>query len=931
MRFNYKGLLKKSLTIILCVMLAAGMFLVSACKQDGGTPQTSPTPTATATPTPSPTVEPIVKNANFEEFYDTSFPKTPKSWTSFGESFDNKTASLSKSKYGIISGDEDKFNENKDRYGGIDMPENLATDKLPGEDEYVIMLYNEQPSAIKYRSQSITLPQSSYARLSVYVMTLGLDPYDKDNPELYDYYGASINLSGMTAPVYVNGIDTGGNWEVYEFYLEGSPTSSKTIYLELGLGSGSPADSRGYTKGHAFFDKVEMEFINRAEYAEDIIDKNIISTDISGDPVYDSADDFYFYADENLSDVTPYRRNRVNVKQSASTSFAFSYVNNINIETFAFEDENGLGKITPAQIINSFVPGADDGFGPETVTSGMATVGGAKFESDLTNYPFTSSGVYYMENKIAATQGIKTREITIPSYADPEYAKDTQPLYTHYRISVFVKTSDFVNNGLNIGLFNDNEIENIQPTWFNNIDTTTYNLTEEQLEEPANRHNKWSGWTEYVFYVEANPFKEVKLWLEFWLGPKNVQNKLPVNFTMGYALFSEFSVQKITPSDYNSASSGDRVKTGIKLYTTKSPGIANSGFNAFAELGIDKKPVYPMNWKGYYGGYKNLPGNSEATFVTNYNTEYGIINKNYLSEYSFNSALSLTENDLYPADALVSAPNSLLIYNKEATAYGFVSQYKTMSAESYYKVSVMVKVMGSAKAYIYLTNSDGVLKHTVQENDAEVTTDLMFVVDETGGDWVEYQFYIRTGELTKDFYLEIWNGARDGSELSAGAVLFDDAVMLSISEKSFNDADGVLNNLLKLDYDGIDVEPEESPEPTPTVTPTPQPEEEEPYQFPWGLLTTSLIAFALLFVMVVLMLRRMKKSKLFRPKKVKAQKPSYSRDRLKKILPKTEKTDEYEGGEEEYEESGEEESQEEIKEEEAPEDTGETDGDSDGE
>ncbi|MDD4003143.1 MAG: hypothetical protein PHE12_03005, partial [Clostridia bacterium] len=171
-----------------------------------------------------------------------------------------------------------------------------------------------------------------------------------------------------------------------------------------------------------------------------------------------------------------------------------------------------------------------------------------------------------------------------------------------------------------------------------------------------------------------------------------------------------------------------------------------------------------------------------------------------------------------------------------------------------------------------------------QEDDDSEPQPLQFE-NITASDWTEYQFYVQTGELSKGFALEIWNGTRDGDSdnLSQGIVLYDDAKMSTITEESF-EQDFTEEYISKFVFKGLDFAPEETPEPTPEPTPTPEPEEEDvPFVFPWGLVTTSLIAFVLLFVMVLLFIRKLKSSKVFKAKTPKVKAPSYSRDKIKTV------------------------------------------------
>ena len=204
----------RKISALLLVVILALSALLSAC---GGKEDEIPSPSPTSTPSPTATASPmpaLIKNGNFEEAYDTSYPKTPKSWSIYGDSFDGKTAPLSYKdkennkdlgvKRGIISVEEDLFEDNKSKYGDIANPGKLE-DASP-DDDNIIMIYNEFPTAAKYKSSSISLPAGSFGKLTVYVKTLDdIKPSDPDHPENYEYYGATIALSGMEEPIIIAG------------------------------------------------------------------------------------------------------------------------------------------------------------------------------------------------------------------------------------------------------------------------------------------------------------------------------------------------------------------------------------------------------------------------------------------------------------------------------------------------------------------------------------------------------------------------------------------------------------------------------------------------------------------------------------------------------------------------------------------------------
>ena len=896
----------RKISALLLVVILALSALLSAC---GGKEDEIPSPSPTSTPSPTATASPmpaLIKNGNFEEAYDTSYPKTPKSWSIYGDSFDGKTAPLSYKdkennkdlgvKRGIISVEEDLFEDNKSKYGDIANPGKLE-DASP-DDDNIIMIYNEFPTAAKYKSSSISLPAGSFGKLTVYVKTLDdIKPSDPDHPENYEYYGATIALSGMEEPIIIAGIDTDEQWVKYEFYVEGSPSTSKTMYVELGLGTGSPSDSRGYTQGHAFFDAVSMDYINKAEF-----ENALKELDQRGE----LSERFFFY-DGDKESPNSYLVNRIDAKEKPGewTYFAYSYINRDTIDTYTFDQL----RLEEATVRGSYYDTVDP---TKFITeNGLVEVGGEDlkgFEEELKNFPFSSQKVFYLKNENAATQGFKILNTDGSEFVmkphSPAYGNTgIQQSYSHYRITVYLKTSDFIANGLNLLLVATDGSGEEYYGMFDNINTAKNNLTDEDFEKEADRHNKWANWVEYSFYVQANPYEEVTWRLELWLGPYDVRAMQINKFTRGHALFAEMQVQRLTSSEYSSASSKDNVKTGIRFFDSKSPQIANGGFTTTTDNtgAIVNRPVNPSSWDGRFGGYNSLKDG--GSLVQNHYSGAvisGIINQNYLDAYRNNNYLDDTLK--YGEVDNVSnsgAPNYLMIRNVADTSYGYLSQTKTLSADSIYRFTVSLKTFGSAKASIYIIDDES---KVLEALDTKASFD-----DVATNGWETFEFFIKTGELSKTIRIGLWNGARDGSSTSVGYVLFDDITISSDWKQEIFDEAETGERLVKLSFEGIDVAPTPTPTPTSTPEPTEEPEPGE-FKFPWDMLITGLMALALIAAIAVITIRKAKKSKLFRPRKIRVKEPSYSRKRLK-IREKMEEEAEEEDEEEPEEEEGEDEEQ----------------------
>ena len=148
-----------------------------------------------------------------------------------------------------------------------------------------------------------------------------------------------------------------------------------------------------------------------------------------------------------------------------------------------------------------------------------------------------------------------------------------------------------------------------------------------------------------------------------------------------------------------------------------------------------------------------------------------------------------------------------MIYNKDASSYGYIGNSYTLSASSYAKISLDVRVYDKASAYIYIVDVSESTKNVMTFEDFTVNAMGKQTVDKDteikgedyklaikidsetvkkvgNGGWVNVQFYVASGASAKNFRVEMWNGARDESAKSQGYVFFNN-VNVSTSASNF--------------------------------------------------------------------------------------------------------------------------------------------------
>ena len=121
----------------------------------------------------------------------------------------------------------------------------------------------------------------------------------------------------------------------------------------------------------------------------------------------------------------------------------------------------------------------------------------------------------------------------------------------------------------------------------------------------------------------------------------------------------------------------------------------------------------------------------------------------------------------------------------------------TLSANSYYIISFMVKAGDYSNIHAYLS---GDIEQAFDIKD--LTDDEYFVVNEyENGGYLKYNFIVKTGDSSKSVALELWVGDRDASydettdswtglAESGTIVAFDEAKTQTIDEDKFNEIVG---------------------------------------------------------------------------------------------------------------------------------------------
>ena len=279
-----------------------------------------------------------------------------------------------------------------------------------------------------------------------------------------------------------------------------------------------------------------------------------------------------------------------------------------------------------------------------------------------------------------------------------------------------------------------------------------------------------------------------------------------------YVFFSLYSANALINSGLYAGSSADYSESHVHpesfIFTTNPGNIGD----------IISFPTDASGFDGIVSNHIFIKDQNTPDVVTEANTRSGengdgngnyagLINSKYVSNYNI---ANLSEALAHTNDTAIQP---LMIYNSTNDHYGFISTgSKSVSSNTYVKVSVKVRVFGDAKAYIYLINNNTESKDVIKFKDFTTNTtdgfmqpaldtkfkasDLLLqfcidknVMDEKAVDgWVEVNFFIASGVTPMDFRIELWNGGRDGADntASTGFAFFDN-LTTTISATAFTE------------------------------------------------------------------------------------------------------------------------------------------------
>ncbi len=664
-------------------------------------------------------------------------------------------------------------------------------------------------------SRSITIEKNKLYALSLNVYTYGVHGAGA-SIVLSGSDGKDIVIKGISASPsdnvfigstkidsnsYAAGTDQGvttDGWKTYTFYIQGNQFKDYSYNMTVWLGTEGTSSNTAveytnwnsdktqttykangtFSNGWLFMDELDLKEIAQSDIPSTLVkdanDKQTLDLTEAGMSAYEG-----LKVDLTTTNMAPFDGMLANTTGTSSQE---------DIDVLA--DSNGI----PQGWVSNF----DLTASTSPLAKGLVSEGVVELEKDALPYDTVDKHAYQIKITADSRYEIETQSFTIEKNK-------------FYRISVWVKTIDVKEtSGAYVYLVKkgDTVKDDSALATFSQINT---NSAEDGFDPYLN------DWCELTTLVKGSEKEDVTVSLKFALGSGDRWSSSTL--TSGSMLVANVNGSSISQTVYDGTSTGTYVKTANLASSSSSYTFTNGAFDDYdttdenledgKSLNEQKSAATPSNWT--FNDKTLKPNTTESNLVA------GVVALNTTDNKSFSHSDQTTAvfpnidssvfdsfyGDFYSANTdLASLPGKkaqlLAIGSNNGTtgyAAGFSSNSVTLSANSYYALSVYARTVGNTTFSVYLTGESSV--------DSESGASA-FVETKTASEskWEKYTFYIRTGQSSVSVKLNLWlgqdttYGTVEGatSELQAenaksnGTVFFDNVTYNTIDEDVYEKA-----------------------------------------------------------------------------------------------------------------------------------------------
>lgn len=469
---------------------------------------------------------------------------------------------------------------------------------------------------------------------------------------------------------------------------------------------------------------------------------------------------FYVYANENTADELYFHFGLG--KDSDNKAKGYILVDDLKIEetddttqTGDYVTDNRF-KSADNKLTDAFVNKSGTDINGVSVT---ITGDGEEFSAD-DKTPYESTAFSTNNRKFTSAKATLAKFQT----------KATLQKDTYYRFSVWVRTVDVPStSGVVLTVYDGDKDTN---SAVKAIATFAAVTTDKDLADSSSSLN---GYRELVCYFHTASLQNQDVTFEISLGSGGAFTSSTL--FSGTAYIANASLVETDYTKYNGASASGTYEKKYDWYETLSSETFTNGqfqkYNYsdtkfFKDGGVNEKGEFQSTSFGVPSGW-TLKGEKDKAVA-------GIVDvnrENLLNNLATKLGITAEVLKAVPVDAndkpvetfgIYAGGDSYLLINsadveglaKESVRVGYVSNSFTLNANSYYKISVMVKVI-NGQASVYLMTDNNIAETNVDSKFENIEAST---ASQTGG-WKRYTFYVKTGFSSIIATLGLYLGGQD--------------------------------------------------------------------------------------------------------------------------------------------------------------------------
>lgn len=471
---------------------------------------------------------------------------------------------------------------------------------------------------------------------------------------------------------------------------------------------------------------------------------------------------FYVYANENTADELYFHFGLGKDSDDKNKAKGYILVDDLKIEETDDISQTGDNvtdnrfKSADNKLTDAFVnkSGTDINGVPVTITGD-----GEEFSAD-DKTPYVSSIFSARNRKFTSAKA------TIAKFQ----TKATLQKDTYYRFSVWVRTVDVPStSGVVLTVYDGDKDTNSAAKAIATFAAVT---TDKDLADSSSSLN---GYRELVCYFHTASLQNQDVTFEISLGSGGAFTSSTL--FSGTAYIANASLVETDYTKYNGASASGTYEKKYDWYETLSSETFTNGqfqkYNYsdtkfFKDGGVNEKGEFQSTSFGVPSGW-TLKGEKDKAVA-------GIVDvnrENLLNNLATKLGITAEVLKAVPVDAndkpvetfgIYAGGDSYLLINsadveglaKESVRVGYVSNSFTLNANSYYKISVMVKVI-NGQASVYLMTDNNISETNVDSKFENIGASTGVA---TGG-WKRYTFYVKTGFSSISATLGLYLGGQD--------------------------------------------------------------------------------------------------------------------------------------------------------------------------